>query len=549
MRADHSAHTIGPEIRCDVAIVGLGPVGITLANLLGSFGHTVIAVDAALDVFDMPRAMGLDHESMRTFQSLGLADRMAPFIEIYRPSEYRAADGALLRRLEAAPAPHPLAWPPNLTFVQPDLERALREHARRWPSLALRLGAEVTEVKNIEAEPTLVVREVATEAMETISCRFAVACDGGGSFLRKVLAIANEDLDFDEPWLVVDIILTEEVELPELNIQFCDPARPSTYARGPGPLRRWEFMLLPGDEPAIMQRHERIWELLRPWLRPDQARIWRAATYRFHALVAESWRKGRVFLAGDAAHQTPPFLAQGLNQGIRDAANLAWKLSAVLRGAPDELLDTYEVERRPNVREVIAITKELGRLICERDPRAATERNRVMQAEVAAGAGTRVRQALLPAIRQGLIAYDERMRPISGAGEVCPQPWIVENGKLCRLDDLLGEGFYVLIGRGPLIDEEVLGYAAAISAKIARLGEAGRCQQIGTSGERIIVEADHVLASWMNERMAMAIVVRPDHIVFGTASDGRGLKDLLRNLVAAMATYLSAEAHTRPPLG
>ena len=544
-----SARTIGPEIRCDVAIVGLGPVGITLANLLGSFGHTVVALDAAPEIFDMPRAIGLDHESMRTFQSLGLAERMAPFIETYRQSEYRAADGALLRRLVAAPEPHPLAWPPNLTFVQPDLERTLREHARRWPNLALRLGAKVTEVKNIDAEPTLVVREVATEAMETISCRFAVACDGGASFLRKALAIINEDLDFDEPWPVIDMILTEEVELAELNIQFCDPARPATYVRGPGPLRRWEFMLLPGDDPVIMQRHERIWELLRPWLHPDQARIWRAATYRFHALVAESWRKGRVFLAGDAAHQTPPFLAQGLNQGIRDAANLAWKLSAVLRGAPDELLDTYEVERRPNVREVIATTKELGRLICERDPRAATERNRVMQAEVAAGAGTRVRQALLPPIRQGLIAYDERRRPVSGAGEVCPQPWIVEDGKLRRLDDLLGGGFYILIGRGLLIDEEVMGYAAAIRAKIARLEEAGQAQQIGASGERIIVEADHVLASWMSERMATAIVVRPDHSVFGAASDGRGLKDLLRSLAAAMGVAQSMEAHTRKPLG
>jgi 3-(3-hydroxy-phenyl)propionate hydroxylase len=249
------------------------------------------------------------------------------------------------------------------------------------------------------------------------------------------------------------------------------------------------------------------------------------------------------------SHESPPFLPQGLNQGIRDAANLAWKLSAVLRGAPDELLDTYEVERRPNVREVIATTKMLGRLICERDPRAATERNRVMQAEVAAGAGTRVRQALLPPIRQGLIAYDERMRPVSGAGEVCPQPWIVENGKLRRLDDVMGEGFYVLIGRGLLIDEEVFGYAAAIRAKIARLEKAGQARQIGISDERIIVEADHVLASWMSERMAMAIVVRPDHSVFGTASDGRGLKDLLRNLAAAMGMHPSTKAHTKLPLG
>jgi 3-(3-hydroxy-phenyl)propionate hydroxylase len=158
-------------------------------------------------------------------------------------------------------------------------------------------------------------------------------------------------------------------------------------------------MILPGESPREIATPERVWQLLRPWLRPDQGKIWRAPTYRFHALVAENWRNGNGFLAGDAAHQTPPFLAQGLNQGIRDAANLAWKLSAALQGAPERLLDSYEAERRPNVREVIAITKMLGREICERDAAAAEESNRRLRADFENGNGIKMRQDLLPPLK------------------------------------------------------------------------------------------------------------------------------------------------------
>ena len=522
---------------CDVAIVGLGPVGITLANLLGAEGHTVVGLDAALDVYDKPRAIGLDHETLRTWQSIGIGERITPLLGDYRPSEYRAADGALLRRIVSTPEPHPLAWPPNVTFVQPEMERVLRERARDWPNLALRLGAQVTGIAAPDSNPELTIRDSRTGAVDTLTPEFVVACDGAGSFVRKTLSIASEDLDFDEPWLVVDMVLTQPVGLPEVIVQFCDPARPHTYVRGPAQLRRWEFMLLPGEDPAEMTRPDKIWNLLRPWLLPDQARIWRAATYRFHALVAERWRHGRTFLAGDAAHQTPPFIGQGLNQGIRDAANLAWKLSAVLRGAPDTLLDTYEIERRPNVRAVIAITKDIGRLICERDPRVAAERNRVMQAEVAAGQGTRIRQSLLPPIRHGLIARDAAGQPMAGAGEVCPQPWILDDGVRRRLDDVLGPGIHVLIGRDLPHDDEVERLTAAIHGTIVRVvarGEAGQTEQAASGGELVVVEADHVLTSWMSDRSAEAIIARPDHITFATAADTRSLAAALQALHAAI---------------
>ena len=511
----------------DVAIVGLGPVGIALASLLAMEGHSVIGLDAAKDVFELPRAIGLDHEAMRLFQNLGIADRMQSMIEPYRPSEYRAADGGVLRQLKAAPEPFPLSWPPNLTFVQPELERLLRANAARWPNLQLRLGAEVIGIAEADGGVEISLRNEA----ESVSCKYLVGCDGGGSFVRKAISSQLEDLDFDEPWLVVDMLLHAPMDLPELNIQFCDPARPATYVRGPGLLRRWEFMILPGEEPSELTRPESIWRLLSPWLKPDQARIWRAATYRFHALVVEKWRRGRVFLAGDAAHQTPPFLAQGLNQGVRDSSNLAWKLSAVLRGAPDRLLDSYEAERRPNVRQVIAITKDLGREICERDPVAAEARDLRLKADFAAGKGVRVRQDLLPRLQNRLSEEDMRDAGRPGVGELAPQPWILgDDGVRTRLDDLLGGGIHVLVGADFELCGEVLAAAKRLGAKVARIVSARAVQATSAEGAPVLAEESDLFGTWMAQRNGKALVARPDHAVFGMATTGEELVRVLQTL-------------------
>jgi 3-(3-hydroxy-phenyl)propionate hydroxylase len=230
----------------------------------------------------------------------------------------------LLRRFDTLPEPYPLAWPPNIVFVQPELERALRERLANHPSIDLRLGHKGVAILAHGNEMHLSVLDVAGERYD-ITARYVLACDGAASFLREASGMTLEDLQFDEPWLVVDVLLNADVSLPEVNIQCCDPARPSTYVRGPGRLRRWEIMLLPGEDPSQMVREEVLWGLLERWLAPAQATIWRAACYRFHALVAQRWRQHNLFLLGDAAHQMPPFIAQGMSQGIRDAANIVWK--------------------------------------------------------------------------------------------------------------------------------------------------------------------------------------------------------------------------------
>ena len=205
-----------------------------------------------------------------------------------------------------------------------------------------------------------------------------MACDGASSTVRRLLGIPLADLGFDEPWLVVDLMVNEAVlgNLPAVCAQFCEPSRPCTFIIGPENHRRWEIMLNPGEEAREMEREDNVWKLLSRWLDPGDGKLWRASSYRFHALVAETWRKGRAFLAGDAAHQQPPFIGQGMCQGVRDVTNLCWKLSCVLRGeSGDQLLETYEEERKEHVITLTQRIKEIGAAICVRDPKAALQRD------------------------------------------------------------------------------------------------------------------------------------------------------------------------------
>ncbi|MBZ9708609.1 bifunctional 3-(3-hydroxy-phenyl)propionate/3-hydroxycinnamic acid hydroxylase [Mesorhizobium sp. ESP7-2] len=527
------------QVEADVVVIGLGPVGITLCNLLAAGGVQVEGIDAAEDVYALPRAIGMDHEVMRIFQNIGAADAVATATGSYRPSEYRSANGALLRRFESPAEPYPLAWPPYLTFLQPELERALRANAARFPNLTLRTETELVGLDRPE-RPVLTLRDKKIGEQTQRTPRYVVACDGANSFIRRGLGIALEDLDFDEPWLVIDMMLEDpNASLPETNIQFCNPARPHTYVCGPGRLRRWEFMILPGEDPAEINRPERIWELLSPWLRPDQARLWRPATYNFHALVAEQWRVGSVFLAGDACHMTPPFLAQGMVQGIKDAANLAWKLIHVIGGGSERLLDSYEAERKPLVREVIEITKRLGKVICELDPAKASARDTEMLEAVRAGQGIHVRQNLFPPIRHGLIAPSFDGRPGTGVGEPCPQPWIVGPSGRMRLDDSLPPGFQILIAGD-------MDPSPTLLDKSRRAGIAVHHIAQERSYPSFLVEEDRVLAEWLRLRGARAVLVRPDRVVFGLAGDAREaelLVDLLQVMLGAAApATLGADA-------
>jgi 3-(3-hydroxy-phenyl)propionate hydroxylase len=433
----------------DVAVVGLGPTGATCAALLGAAGVKTLAIERGRAVYDKPRAFALDHEVMRVFEDLGIAEAVAPHTAPFTASEYYGADGRLIKRLGALPPPWPLGWPPSMVFQQPAVEKLLRNRAEQVAEIVY------SELQGLEETPDSIKLDLA--GGRKVTAKYVVGCDGATSTVRRALGIEYEDLDFDQSWLVVDLLVNEEglYRLPKVSIQYCEPSRPSTYLIGVGAHRRWEFLLNENEEADA-------WTLLARWLTPDDAYLWRSAAYRFHALVAREWRRGRVFLAGDAAHQQPPFTGQGMCQGIRDVANLSWKLEYVLtRQAGKRLLDTYETERSLHVRRLTTLVKEIGRIIGERDPAAARARDERLLAQAGGEVATVPRQDLIPPLEAGFLSE----QPHSANGTLFPKD--------------------------------------------------------GGKGMRVVRKPQ--LPGWFEKHGCTAAIVRPDHYVYGVAGSNAAL--------------------------
>jgi 3-(3-hydroxy-phenyl)propionate hydroxylase len=514
----------------DVAVVGLGPVGAILSALLGRCGVDTVVFDKAEDIFPLPRAAAFDHEIMRVVQNLGLAEAIRPDVVAYPPTEYRGIGGKLIARYEALPPPYPQGWQPGFMFRQPPFERAIRRSLQDIPTVEVRLGTALQRLRPHDDHVELTLLN-GSGAEQTLRARYVVACDGGTSLVRKLMDIGLESLNFDEPWLVVDVLVDERGlrKLPQTVVQYCDPERPTSYVVGAGNHRRWEFMLLPGETAEEMNQEAAIWRLLGRWLTPEDGKLWRAATYVFHALVAGEWRKGRVLLAGDAAHMTPPFMAQGMCQGIRDVANLAWRLALVIRGqSTAELLDTYQQERKPHVRTTTETAKALGRIICELDPSKAAERDARLLREKGDPPAVEYRQNLIPGLVEGALCSDQG----APVGMRFPQPRIISSAGVCLLDDLLGAPFRLVVssdvgfGDVPGALRRRLG---ALDGAVLSLAD-GRFSTAHGSREWLIVEAEGVLGAWLRDHGLIAALVRPDHYVFAIAkclSDLDAMSDLI----------------------
>lgn len=525
----NSSPTASQPGQYDVAVIGLGPVGATLAGLLGKRGWKVAVFDKSTEIFPLPRAIGLDHEVMRVFQAIGGIDSLLPHTAPYRPSLYLGCDRQPILRFDIGPPPFPLSWRPNYTFNQPKLEAWLRDRVASFPNVDISLGVEVVGIEN---GPDCVRLAFEGHPRLPVEAKFVVGCDGAASMVRRTIGTGVEDLQFDERWLVIDLILSDEAKarLPDTNIQYCQPRRPSTYVVLPGNHRRWEIMVNEGERPEQLLDTESLWQLLSAWVTPNDAQLWRAASYRFHAVVAERWRSGRIFIAGDSAHQMPPFLAQGMCQGIRDAANLEWKLDLFLKGRGSEtLLDSYETERKPNVIEVTHAVKRLGKIICERDPIAARRRDIEALESQDGIVKTRIRQDLIPGIKNGIVS-----RTIACSGTAFPQPLVSMDGQQTMLDDLTGAAFRIVIG-GEHGDITPLSNHPLVRTSEAVVVVVQNNETILIDGVVKGTDKDRLFSKWFALHQCAAALVRPDGYVFGAAATIDDLPNLLDELTSRIA--------------
>jgi 2-polyprenyl-6-methoxyphenol hydroxylase-like FAD-dependent oxidoreductase len=516
------------ETEVDVAIVGYGPVGQALGAMLGRAGHRVAAFERFGEIYRLPRAVHIDHEIMRMLQSLGLAGRLAVQMIPLREYCWFGADGEELLTLKPE-VPSKSGWEPDYLFFQPELEQAL-DGACSADGVSVHRGWLAEGLVNEEDGAVLTVRRhdersagelMPTEETQTVSARWLVGADGANSFVREAAGITRRDLGFQERWLVVDAEPSDMEALGRLPIacQWCDPRRPTTHVQSGPRHRRWEFMLLPGERAEDFADSSRVWSLLEPWFRPGDGALTRTAVYEFRSTLADRMRERSVLLAGDAAHLTPPFLGQGLCSGLRDAANLAWKLDLALSGlASEDLLDTVDAERQPHTEWVIRFAIELGKVLCELDPEAAAERDATL------------RQAAspppleFPPLSSGVIRSHSGDPADPLAGTLSVQGIVDVDGEPRHFDDAIGRGWALIAAEGDPLEElsedhrEVL---RALDVTVASLDS-------GTTGG--VKDFDGRLTGWLRQNAAHAVLVRPDFYVFGSVASRGALPALVDDL-------------------
>lgn len=482
-------------------MVGAGPTGATVALLLARLGVACTVVERRTGVHALPRAVHLDGDGVRVLQQAGLA---GAFAAISRPAAgLRLVDAHLrpfaeFRRDRAAgPAGHPES---NL-FDQPDLDRILLAELAGHPLVTLRTGTEVT---GLEQRPGDVHIGLATPSgPAAVRARAVLGCDGAGSAVRAAIGARLRDLRFTERWYVLDARSRRPIPTWGGVDQVCDPRRAATFLPLPGDRYRWEFRMRAGETASELSRPERLAALTAPWgVRAGELDVLRAAEYTFRARLADRWRAGRVFLLGDAAHLTPPFIGQGLGAGLRDAHNLAWKLAAALRGGTEpDLLDTYQAERAAHAEAVIRGAVRVGRAMTGgQDLAAALRRPLAGMLLRVPGVRARAERGVATRFPPGPLV-DRRRHRRDLPGTPCPQPAVLAAGRPVPLDDVLGAGWSLLVAGQP--GPALLERARQVGARTVRLGADGP-----GAGQ---------LAAWLAAAGARAALVRPDRIVAATA--------------------------------
>ena len=520
------------KVDYDVAIVGGGPVGLALAGLLGQMGHSVGLFERFAQVYPLPRAIRFDGEIMRIFQNLSIVDAISDDIVPMEGYRWFGADDEEIVYIHQADVA-PSGWPASYVFWQPAIDAALEDRAaalgsvdiwRGWAAEGVTRGpdsAAVTLRQGAESRPGEWESGAETK---TVSARFVVGADGANSVVREATGIGQEDLGFSEHWLVVD---TRPKDMsrwdPRISEQHCNPSRPHVEVNNGPRHRRWEFMILPGEDPDDFAAEERVWELLEGHLAPAEGKIVRHAVYEFRSKVASTMNVGPVALAGDAAHVMPPFMGEGLCSGLRDANNLAWRLDLLLRGEADAaLLEDYSAERRPHNEAMIRVSLEMGKVSCTTDRAAAEARDTAFRS------GQLPPPPPVPHLVSGTLRGEAD--PVSG--RLTPQGVVrMATGEEGRFDDIVGKGFALIAISGDpaaLLTDEQRSWLESIDAKVVTLDDA-------VPGAA--ADVDGALTSHLEALDRVALISRPDGYGFGSVADAAAIGELVEELRRELAGH------------
>ena len=487
-------------MKVPVVIIGAGPTGLTAATSLAQHGVECVVLERWESVFPQPRAVHLDDEVHRILGRLGLAEEFAAISWHCHGLRLLDPDLRVLAEFRRAPGTGRHGYPGANMFDQPDLERLLRAGLRATRAVTLRGSTEVTGIVQDATGPVRVdVTDRVTGERETLHADYVLGCDGANSLARKAIGASMTDLRFDQRWLVIDIATTAALGEWEGVHQVCDPGRAATYMRIGRTRYRWEFRLLPGESGDDFHDRDRLHRLITPWTEDvpiDELEVVRVAEYTFRAQIADRWRDRRVFLLGDAAHLTPPFVGQGMGAGLRDAANLTWKLAGVLGGTlPEQVLDTYEVERKPHARAMIRTAKLVGRAMTE-GGRLGEFLRRVLVPRLARvrGQAGHVLDGETPSLHRSGLVVRPRLRR-TPAGRLCPN---------------------AVLGDGRRFDDVVAGRFAVVTTIVPTEAERTAVEQRGAV--LVTTRRSDELHHWLRTGRTRAALVRPDGTVLSTSS-------------------------------
>lgn len=529
------------RIITDVVVVGAGPVGMTAAALLAAHDVRVTVLEVRETTSTDPKAISIDDESLRTYADAGIVAAILPILMPGTGTRYFDRHGKPVFHARG-PAPYRLGYPFKNPFAQPDLERALAAALNANPCVDLRFSARVTRLD--QRDGWVDVHVATATGKQTISARYVIGADGGRSTVREFLGITMSGRAYGEPWLVVDTLGDQHREM--YGMHFGIPERPTVIIPGRNGRCRYEFLLFPGEGlPGQPPGHDLIVKLLAPHREIASDQVERAVIYKFNGLVADQWRKGDVFLAGDAAHMMPPFAGQGLNSGLRDVANLCWKLAGVLAGRlAGTTLDSYEAERKPHATASVRLSERLGRVVMSTSRRMAESRDRIIAAALATEDGRayfeQMRYRPPAAFTRGLVLPTAQTSGIVGRAVPQPRAFDMAASEVRYLDQVTGYRWTVLgVGVSGTAWDAALGLASALDAAAVHVCAADLLPDAVPAGVPVLVDVDGAINAEFGELRGHFLLVRPDHVI-AAAWQPAGE----RYVAAAVATWTTSAAAT-----